>query len=389
MWSADGRFIYYVSDCCGTPETPDGCEHRPARRSRQGACHKPSPFTRTTRSAVRGSAPTENGSSTNAAPTCGSFRRRKATRGSWRSRSTPTTKSNTERIATFTRGATEFAVSPDEKHVASSSSTARSSSCRSWAAKATRLTDSPAFDHGITWSPDSRKIVFASDRAAKRTLYLLESDDPTIRDLTGAHQFKVKQLTDTPEAEVDVSFSPDGKPRRVSPSRQALDHEPRRQRPEDRGRRRCKSSTTTGRRTPSGLSTPAATAHSPASCTSSPAERTAARRKPGPQRHALRHLQRRRLLEPEREQAGVHQPTPATADDVGTFAQETGGARNVRRQSHRNRLGRCPPQSKAAFPFLLKKAQFRRTAGESPSGRRPQAATTFGWPTATAGICFV
>src|SRR5262249_7938135 len=79
------------------------------------------------------------------------------------------------------------------------------------AAKATRLTNSPAYDHGITWSPDGQKIIFASDRNGHEDLYLLEPNDPEHPKLVEAHRFKTTQLTNTPEAEIGVSFTPDGK----------------------------------------------------------------------------------------------------------------------------------------------------------------------------------
>src|SRR5262249_2200216 len=41
-------------------------------------------------------------------------------------------------------------------------------------------------------------------------LYLLEADDPEHPKFVEAHRFKVKQLTNTPEAESGVNFSPDG-----------------------------------------------------------------------------------------------------------------------------------------------------------------------------------
>src|SRR5262249_44969794 len=76
---------------------------------------------------------------------------------------------------------------------------------------APRLTDHPAYDHGIAWAPDSSKMIFISDRGGHEDLYLLEGNDPDHPKFVEAHQFKVTQLTDTPEAEVGVSFSPDGK----------------------------------------------------------------------------------------------------------------------------------------------------------------------------------
>ena len=40
--------------------------------------------------------------------------------------------------------------------------------------KAKRLTDHPAFDHGIAWAPDGKKILFLSDRDGHEDIYLLD-----------------------------------------------------------------------------------------------------------------------------------------------------------------------------------------------------------------------
>src|SRR5205807_442715 len=117
-------------------------------------------------------------------------------------------KVNTERTFTFTQGASEFALSADERHVAFVVH-GEIFLMPIAGGKATRLTDSPANDHGVTWSPDSKKIIFASDRNGYEDLYLLEPDDPERPELVKAHKFKIKQLTGTPEAEAGVSFSPD------------------------------------------------------------------------------------------------------------------------------------------------------------------------------------
>ena len=61
---------------------------------------------------------------------------------------------------------------------------------------------------------------------------------------------------------------------------------------------------------------PAWTARSPASCSSS--RPTGRRRRTRPQHHALRHLQRRRHLEPRRQQARLPQPAPRQRPDRRT-----------------------------------------------------------------------
>ncbi|HEX4588967.1 MAG TPA: MdsD protein, partial [Gemmataceae bacterium] len=120
-------------------------------------------------------------------------------------------KTNSERVITLNRDATEYAPAPDEKHVAFVAHGQIFVCPLPGGGRATRLTESPAYDHGINWSPDGKKLVFASDRSGREDLYLVESDDPDASELGKAHRFKVKPLTQTPEAESDANFSPDGK----------------------------------------------------------------------------------------------------------------------------------------------------------------------------------
>ena len=119
-------------------------------------------------------------------------------------------KAGSETVMTFTTGATEYVWSPDEKQIAFVVHGEIFLMPRA-GGKAKRLTDSPAFDHGITWSPDGKKLLFLSDRAGQEDIYTLEPDDPEHPDLVNAHRYKVKRITNSPEAELGVSFSPDGK----------------------------------------------------------------------------------------------------------------------------------------------------------------------------------
>ncbi len=118
-------------------------------------------------------------------------------------------KSNSDKLITYTKDITEYSLSPDDNYVAFVVHgelflmSARGG-------KATRLTDSSAVEHGISWSPDGKSILFAADRNGQEDLYLLLPDDPEHPELTKAHRFKTKQLTNTPEAEISATFSPDG-----------------------------------------------------------------------------------------------------------------------------------------------------------------------------------
>jgi tricorn protease len=119
-------------------------------------------------------------------------------------------KSNTERSVTFTKDATEFTLHPDEEAAAIAVQGELFLVRLPDGGKATRLTDSPAFDHAPAFSPDGKKLLFLSDRTGHEDIYLLEADDPEHSDFTRAHKFKVEQLTSTPEGEVAPTFSPKG-----------------------------------------------------------------------------------------------------------------------------------------------------------------------------------
>lgn len=205
MWSPDGQYIYYVSEFFGTP----------ANVVRQDAAgkNKPQLMTFHKDEGVRRARISGNGEWI--VYECGCDIWVASTREGYPPRKLAIEvhaddKANTERTVTYTSGASEFAVSYDEKHVAFVVHGELFLMPLS-GGKATRLTDSPAFDHNIAWSPDSKKIIFASDRNGHEDLYLLEPDDPEHPELVKAHKFKTTQLTNTPEAEFGVSFSPDGK----------------------------------------------------------------------------------------------------------------------------------------------------------------------------------
>jgi tricorn protease len=118
-------------------------------------------------------------------------------------------KANSERTITYTRDMSEYALSPDESAIAFVVH-GEVFVMPQRGGKANRLTDTPAVEHGLAWSPDSKKLIFVSDRSGYEELYLLDSDDPESPDLTKASRFKTKALTNTPEAEFAATFTPDG-----------------------------------------------------------------------------------------------------------------------------------------------------------------------------------
>jgi tricorn protease len=119
-------------------------------------------------------------------------------------------KSNTERTMTFTKGATELTINSEETAAIIVVQGELFLIHLPEGGKATRLTESSAFDHGASFSPDGKSVLFLSDRTGHEDIYLLQPDDPEHTDLLKAHKFKVKQLTSTPEAKTGASFSPKG-----------------------------------------------------------------------------------------------------------------------------------------------------------------------------------
>jgi len=118
-------------------------------------------------------------------------------------------KSNGEKLVTYTKDITEYSLSPDDSHVAFVVH-GEIFLMPARGGKATRLTNTPAVEHSVGWSHDGKSIIFAADRNGQEDLYLLEPDDPEHPELTKAHRFKTKQLTNTPEVEVGASFASDG-----------------------------------------------------------------------------------------------------------------------------------------------------------------------------------
>ncbi|MCI0701540.1 MAG: S41 family peptidase [Planctomycetia bacterium] len=119
-------------------------------------------------------------------------------------------KSNTEQSITYTRSATEYALSPDESHAVLVIHGQLFLTRVPSGGKSTRLTDHAFADSNPSWSPDGKKILFASDRSGVVDLYMLEPDDPEHPELTRAHKFKTKKLTDNGGEEIGASFSPKG-----------------------------------------------------------------------------------------------------------------------------------------------------------------------------------
>ena len=207
MWSPDGRKLYYVSELFGGISNVV-CQPLTSAGLPDG---KPKAVTNHQEDSVRRARISGNGEWV--VYECGGDLWLASTRdGTPRKLAIEVhadEKSNGERLMTFTRDVTEYALSPDDSHVAFVVHgdiflmPARGG-------KAMRLTDTPSVEHGISWSQDGKSIIFSADRNGQEDLFLLEPDDPEHPEITKAHRFKTKQLTNDAEAEVAATFSPDG-----------------------------------------------------------------------------------------------------------------------------------------------------------------------------------
>jgi tricorn protease len=211
MWAPDGRRLYYVTELGSKP----GCANVVAQNLNSGPGAEGNPVRLTTHEdyTVRNARLSGNGEWI--VYECGADLWVVGTRSSLPPRKLAVEvnaddKSNTERSVTFTKDATEFALNADEDAAVIAVQGELFLVALPDGGKATRLTESPAFDHTATFSPDGKRIIFLSDRSGQEDVYLLEPDDVEHPELTKAHKFKTRRLTDTVEGELDPRFSPKG-----------------------------------------------------------------------------------------------------------------------------------------------------------------------------------
>jgi tricorn protease len=206
QWSADGKTLYWVSECLGTPANIVREDVDPEGPS------TPQAVTHHKDDAVRRARLSGNGQWL--VYECGAdIYVHNLNDGSERKLLITVhadDKTNPEKVTTFTSGASEFSLSPDERTIAFVVHGEIFAMPRT-GGKAKRLTDKAAFNHGVSWASDAKKLLFLSDRGGHEDIYLLESDDPDNADLLKAGRYKIKQLTNTPEAEIGVTFTPDHK----------------------------------------------------------------------------------------------------------------------------------------------------------------------------------
>jgi tricorn protease len=208
MWSADGRYVYYVSEYFGTPANVVRrlADAPPGDKPTQVTFHKDE--------AVRRARISANGAWI--VYECGPDLWVVSTKDAASPRKLAVEvhaddKSNTERMETFTGNATEFAMSPDEKHVAFAIHGELFLMPFSPNAKATRLTHSSVSNHGIAWAPDGSRVLYVSDQGGHDNVWALTSADPAKPKIVDAQKFTTAQLTKGKDAAGGVSFAPDGK----------------------------------------------------------------------------------------------------------------------------------------------------------------------------------
>ncbi len=228
MWSADGQWVYFVSECHGTPAnivrqvassavSPGAAPVGPLLPSTPAVSPPvPQQITRHTDDAVRRARISANGEWI--VYECGADLWVVSTKDGAAPRKLAIEvhtddKSNTERAETYTNtNATEYALSGDEKHaVLVVHGELFLTQISPPTGKPRRLTETTANNHNTTWAPDGSRILFISDRSGHENVYMLQPDDPERPQLVNAHRFKTTQLTKGNDAASGLSFAPDGK----------------------------------------------------------------------------------------------------------------------------------------------------------------------------------
>ncbi|MCA9245110.1 MAG: PD40 domain-containing protein, partial [Phycisphaerales bacterium] len=74
-----------------------------------------------------------------------------------------------------------------------------------------RVTDSPARDRHVVWSPDGQALFFISDRDGQEDVYRAVSAEEPPKPLSESLRFRIDRVTDNPEYEQGPRVSPDGK----------------------------------------------------------------------------------------------------------------------------------------------------------------------------------
>ncbi|MBN1592346.1 MAG: PD40 domain-containing protein [Candidatus Coatesbacteria bacterium] len=111
---------------------------------------------------------------------------------------------------TYTDGADELSLSPDGEQIAF---VVRGEIfvMRRTGGEAMRITESPANDREISWSPDGLSLLFCSDRHGTRDIFAVTSSDERYPRLCDSRLRKITLLAGTDAEENAATWSPDGK----------------------------------------------------------------------------------------------------------------------------------------------------------------------------------
>ncbi len=122
-------------------------------------------------------------------------------------------KNNTIEWKNFTNDATEMAISPDEKYVASviHGEIFISKNKEKGTKKAVRLTSTPYREKDICWTPDGDTLLFVSDRNGNDDIFMLFSADASEKNLYRSLKIQTTPLTPDQLEEVTPRIAPDGK----------------------------------------------------------------------------------------------------------------------------------------------------------------------------------
>lgn len=122
-------------------------------------------------------------------------------------------KTNVVEWKSYSKQATEMAVSPNEKYIGSiiHGEVFISKNKKKGTKKAVRLTHSPAREKDICWVPGADTLLFVSDRAGNDDIFMVISDEPGEKNLYRALKHKQVQLTKNQAEDSAPQISPDGK----------------------------------------------------------------------------------------------------------------------------------------------------------------------------------
>jgi len=116
-----------------------------------------------------------------------------------------------EEVRTFTGNITEYAIAPNGKEVAFVVRGEVFVTRFPDGGITRNLTETVEPESGLSWSPDSKALVFAAERNGQTDLCLVTSDDPNEPRLRRTNKLKREWLTQTETDESSPRFAPDGK----------------------------------------------------------------------------------------------------------------------------------------------------------------------------------